>query len=152
VRPFALVAVLLLLPASGCLAPPDAEPPAIDPDPALLRAPHGEPGGFFVPWLEQGDRSFGALRWFLTRNEFRGHPEPAVPVVANDGAVLTAPLASAKITWVGHATFAVRDEGDVFLTDPHFGDRALVVGRETPPGIPIEAVPEAQGEKTGDVR
>jgi N-acyl-phosphatidylethanolamine-hydrolysing phospholipase D len=132
----------LAVPLAGCLAPPEVEPLPIVEDPALLHAPHGEVGGFFLPWLPQSDRGFGALRWALTRNAFRGAPEPRVPVVANDGGVLRAPLASAKITWVGHATFAVRDEDDVFLTDPHFGDRALVVGRHTPPGIPLESVPD----------
>ncbi|HYN22721.1 MAG TPA: MBL fold metallo-hydrolase, partial [Thermoanaerobaculia bacterium] len=43
---------------------------------------------------------------------------------------------------VGHCTFAVQDEGDVFLTDPHWGARALVPPRLTPPGIPLSAVPE----------
>ena len=46
------------------------------------------------------------------------------------------------MTWVGHSTFAVQDEGDVFLTDPHWGPRALVPPRLTPPGIPLSSVPE----------
>jgi L-ascorbate metabolism protein UlaG (beta-lactamase superfamily) len=43
---------------------------------------------------------------------------------------------------VGHATFAVQDGGDVFVTDPHFGPRALIPRRLTPPGIPLTAIPQ----------
>jgi N-acyl-phosphatidylethanolamine-hydrolysing phospholipase D len=64
-----------------------------------------------------------------------------VPVVANDGANLAGVEASATVTWVGHATLAVHDEADVFLTDPHFGPRALIPKRLVPPGIPVESVP-----------
>jgi L-ascorbate metabolism protein UlaG (beta-lactamase superfamily) len=46
------------------------------------------------------------------------------------------------VTWVGHSTFAVQDGGEVFLTDPHWGPRALVPARLSPPGIPISAIPE----------
>jgi N-acyl-phosphatidylethanolamine-hydrolysing phospholipase D len=45
------------------------------------------------------------------------------------------------LTWVGHSTFALHDEEDVCLTDPHFGPRSLLLGREVAPGIPLEAVP-----------
>ncbi len=64
-----------------------------------------------------------------------------MPVVANDGASHAGRAASVEVTWIGHASFAVHDEKDVFLTDPHWGDRALLVGRHVPPGIPIESVP-----------
>jgi N-acyl-phosphatidylethanolamine-hydrolysing phospholipase D len=62
--------------------------------------------------------------------------------VANDGASLAGIERSASVIWVGHATFAVHDGGDVFLTDPHFGERALIPRRIVPPGVPIESVPE----------
>jgi L-ascorbate metabolism protein UlaG (beta-lactamase superfamily) len=65
-----------------------------------------------------------------------------VPRVENDGASLAGVEHSATLTWVGHATFAIHDAGDVVLTDPHWGPRALVPRRLTPPGIPLEAVPD----------
>jgi len=139
--PFTAALLCLALGTPGCLAPPEVRPLSIREDVALLEAPHGAPGGFFLPWLDPSRRSFGALRWALTRNDWDKSRTPELPVVANDGSVLTAHHASAKVTWVGHATFAVRDEDDVFLTDPHFGDRALGVSRKTPPGIPLSAVP-----------
>jgi N-acyl-phosphatidylethanolamine-hydrolysing phospholipase D len=43
---------------------------------------------------------------------------------------------------VGHSTFAVHDGPDVFLTDPHFGKRALLPARHHPPGVPLAAIPD----------
>ncbi len=136
-----LVAALALLLGLGCAPPRDVEPPAVDPDPALLRADHGRPGGFFLPWVPFDKSLWDVLRWQLSPNAYDRSADPVIPRVANDGSSLAGLAGSAEITWVGHATFAVHDEGDVFLTDPHFGERALVVRRESPPGIPIEAVP-----------
>jgi N-acyl-phosphatidylethanolamine-hydrolysing phospholipase D len=62
-------------------------------------------------------------------------------VAANDGGSLRGTESSASVTWVGHATFAIHDEAEVCLTDPHFGPRALWPRRLVPPGIPLEAVP-----------
>ena len=61
-------------------------------------------------------------------------------MVANDGAYLGRRDEPPSATWVGHATFAVQDAGDVFLTDPHWGPRALIPPRQSPPGIPLSAV------------
>ena len=110
-------------------------------DSQTLYAPHGEPGRFFSPW---GDRPHGvldALRWYLSRNPYdKSHP-PRVPVVENDGAGLSSPEHSAAITWIGHASFAIHDAADVVLTDPHFGKRAMLLGRAAAPGIPLSAIP-----------
>ena len=108
---------------------------------ALLHAPHGEPGAFFNPWGRFESSLLAFFRWRLSANPFDKSGEPRVPRRANDGASLAGRAGSAELTWVGHATFAVHDEDDVFLTDPHWGDRALVVRRATPPGIPIESIP-----------
>lgn len=128
--------------ALGC-APP-AEPPF---EPAerskeLLSAPHFAGDRFFNPW-GAGDRSLlRGLRWQLTRSAYDKSGDPNVPVVSNDGAYLSDGSTSApSVTWVGHATFAVHDGGDVFLTDPHWSERALVPRRVVPPGIPVESIP-----------
>ncbi len=133
-----------LLPA-GCLAPPEVEPSLPIEDVGLLEAEHGRVGSFFNPWLPSDRGMLGGFRWFLTRNAFAGAPDPVVAVEPAGPEVLASAGPddrSAVVVWVGHATFAVRDGDDVFLTDPHFGERALVVPRQTPPGLPIEAVPE----------
>ncbi|HEX4498314.1 MAG TPA: MBL fold metallo-hydrolase [Thermoanaerobaculia bacterium] len=120
--------------------PPEA-PPAADTD--LLYAPHGETGRFFNPWAPPFEsRITDLLRWkFGGKNPYDKSAPPRVPVVANDGAYLKDRGAPDSVTWVGHSAFAVQDGGEVFLTDPHFGQRALLPKRKSPPGIPLAAVP-----------
>ncbi|HSN86358.1 MAG TPA: MBL fold metallo-hydrolase [Thermoanaerobaculia bacterium] len=112
--------------------------------PDLLYAPHGEPGRFFSPWKPWTTRFTDLLRWQLGKNPYAEDKKtpPRVPVVQNDGAYLRNGDEPPSVTWVGHSTFAVQDGGDVFVTDPHWGARALVPPRLTPPGIPLGAIPE----------
>jgi len=112
-------------------------------DPALLFAPHGEPGRFFCPWQPFQNRPLDLLRWKLRgRAPYDRKTPPRVPVVENDGAYLRQDRGEpASATWVGQSTFAVQDEGDVFLTDPIWGARALLPRRQVPPGIPLRAIP-----------
>ncbi len=111
---------------------------------ADLYAPHGAVGAFFNPWARDPKSVWGMLRWKLFSSnpwaDAKRHPAD-VPRRENDGAYLAGVEHSATLTWVGHATFAVHDRGDVFLTDPHFGERALIPAREVPPGIPLASVP-----------
>ena len=132
--PFAAAVLALAALASGiALAAAPADP---------LRAPHQRSGRFFNPWAEDPRTTWGALRWLLfSRNPYGPRKPIDVPRVANDGAYLAGVEHSATVTWVGHATFAVHDGADVFLTDPHFGGRALLPKRLVPPGIPLSAVP-----------
>lgn len=118
------------------------------PDPDLLYAPHGAPGRFFCPWQRFTAGPLDVLRWKLAGLAGRGGPydrktPPRIPVVANDGSYLSNKDTDQppSVTWVGHSAFAVQDGEDVFLTDPHWGPRALVPPRLSPPGIPLEAVP-----------
>jgi len=110
-------------------------------DTDLLYAPHGEPGNFFNPWAPFTTRFSDLLRWKLEKNRYDKTAPPQVPVVANDGTYLKDGGQPASVTWIGHSSFAVQDGGDVFLTDPHFGPRALIPPRLSPPGIPLGAVP-----------
>jgi N-acyl-phosphatidylethanolamine-hydrolysing phospholipase D len=107
----------------------------------LLYAPHHAAGRFCNPWrqIEWGPRD--VLRWKLGKNPYDKHRPPHVPAVENDGVYLAEPGAPDSVTWVGHATLAVQDAGEVFLTDPHWGSRALVPRRYLPPGVPLRAVP-----------
>jgi N-acyl-phosphatidylethanolamine-hydrolysing phospholipase D len=107
----------------------------------LLSAPHRADGRFFNPWGQPSRGLRDLLRWKLGHNPYDKRRAPCVPVVPNDGAYLADPGAQDSITWVGHATFAVQDGGEVFLTDPHWGARALLPRRHAPPGIPLAAVP-----------
>ncbi len=137
---------------AGCAYPlePEAEVAAVsvDAEVAALRGPHLDADGrFFNPWAVDPKSVWGMLRWQLfTKNPYRAmkirpKAELEVPVEENDGTYLAGIEHSASVTWVGHSTFAVHDGDDVFLTDPHFGDRALIQRRKFPPGIPVESVP-----------
>ena len=135
-------ALLTLLVLVGCTAPQEPEFDFDGLSPDSLRAPHGSvEEGFFVPWSRDPKTLGNVLRWQLSRNAYdRGTP-PQVPRVANDGAYLAGVEPGATLTWVGHSTFAVHEGAQVWLTDPHFGERALIPRRLHPPGVPAEAVP-----------
>ena len=128
----------------------DAHPASASAAPAAnaasLFAPHHGADGYFVPWASDDARGgFPFLRWQFSRNPYGELARTPAPVVANDGSSLarTLPRGAAEITWIGHAAFAVHDGADVFLTDPHFGPRALVPARLVKPGIPLASVPAA---------
>ncbi|MEE8278716.1 MAG: MBL fold metallo-hydrolase [Thermoanaerobaculia bacterium] len=110
-------------------------------DPDLLYAGNFANRRFFNPWwrFRLGPRKL--LRLALTPNPYDKSRAPVVPVVQNSGAELAGRQESAKLTWVGHATFAIHDQDDVALTDPHFGKRAFSSARKSPPGLPLEAIP-----------
>jgi N-acyl-phosphatidylethanolamine-hydrolysing phospholipase D len=130
-----LLLVAALLAGSFALA---AEPAS---EAAALYAPHRGEDGFFNPWEPFDFRLSRFLRWQFSRNPFDKSREPAIPRVPNDGAGLAGREHSGTVTWVGHATVAVHDDDDVFLTDPHWSERALVPRRVVPPGVPLESVP-----------
>ena len=109
---------------------------------ASLHAPHRDDQGFFNPWRRFSRPSIrDVFRWKWADNPYDKDREPILPRVENDGRYLAGVEHSATVTWVGHATFAVHDRGDVFLTDPHFSKRALIPARAVPPGLPLEAIP-----------
>ena len=107
-----------------------------------LYAPHYENGRFFCPWGRFPNKFTDLLKWKLAGKGAYDRKNPLrIPVVENDGVYLKDKSQPVSVTWVGHSTFAVQDEGDVFLTDPHWGARALVPPRLSPPGIPLSSIP-----------
>ncbi len=112
--------------------------------PRLLHAPHrdGE-GRFFNPWLPQKRGLWRLLRWRLSRNglDTGGLVPPPAPRVDNPGTYLKDPRAPDSLTWVGHATYVIQWSGQVVVTDPFFGQRALVVKRLVPPAFGPGAIP-----------
>jgi N-acyl-phosphatidylethanolamine-hydrolysing phospholipase D len=111
-------------------------------DAGALYAPHRDEDGFFNPWSRfVRPTLWNMVEWKASKNPYDKDREPAIPRVDNDGGYLAGVEHSATVTWVGHATFAVHDRGDVFLTDPHFSKRALIPARAVPPGLPIESIP-----------
>lgn len=114
-----------------------------------LYAPHRDPatGRFFNPWLPQDRSGWEFWRWKLSVNALAGRAAdpPATPVAPNDGAYLADPEAPPSLTHVGHATFALHwgraGGGQLVLTDPFFGERALVPRRRVPPAFDPEVIP-----------
>jgi N-acyl-phosphatidylethanolamine-hydrolysing phospholipase D len=139
------LAGLLALSACRAYAPaeyPPEQPVLAEPsDPGLLYLAYESDGRFFNPWRPFETGPFDFLQFVLSRNPYRGAAAAQTPVRANDGAELAGRQGSAKLTWVGHATFVIHDGDDVVLTDPHFGPRALLPGRAVPPGVPLAAIP-----------
>jgi L-ascorbate metabolism protein UlaG (beta-lactamase superfamily) len=110
-------------------------------DPASLFAPYSRGGRFFCPWAPGTRSRLSALRFMLQRAPAARRRPRHVPVVANDGASLGRVAERPALTWIGHASFALHEGERVLLLDPHFGRRALLPARFTPPGIPLAAVP-----------
>jgi N-acyl-phosphatidylethanolamine-hydrolysing phospholipase D len=130
-------ALALLLAALACAALA-ADTTAPDP----LRAPHrASDGRFFNPWGASDNTFLDFLRWRFSRNAYDKSAVPVIHQVANDGRSLGGTQASAELTWIGHASVAIHDGDDVVLTDPHFGERALLPRRVVPPGVPIGSIP-----------
>lgn len=137
-------AALLLAAAAPGTAAAQGPPELPLTTPQSLRLPHADGRGrFFTPWVSSSRSLWGLLRWQLfSRNAYDKSDAVPAPRVANDGAYLAGVEHSATVTWIGHAGFAVHDRDDVFLTDPHFGKRALIPRRQVPPGIPVGSVPK----------
>ena len=137
-RKIALMLPLIVFPA--CLhAPPfdEAQWRGIieKQDPALLYDPHVKNGRFFNPWLPMEDKGFGALiRWKLSAKTSSTEEEEQFKPSQLPG--LSERLQQQKgdfMAWIGHNTFLIRVNGQYWLTDPIFSDRALLPKRKTPP-------------------
>jgi N-acyl-phosphatidylethanolamine-hydrolysing phospholipase D len=125
--------------------PPDgpgrgSSPAGVPPEAQPLYAPHRRGDRFFNPWGRLPIRQRDVLRWYRER-PWRRPPERAAPRVPNDGTSLSNRVDGIAMTWVGHATFALQHDGELLLTDPHWGPRALLPARRVEPGVPIEALP-----------
>jgi L-ascorbate metabolism protein UlaG (beta-lactamase superfamily) len=149
-HPRALLWLVLVLAAAGTLSVRPWDPGVAGA--ARVAAPaHHLPGGFrnlnpeFAPpsaWVRV--RSWARRIGPVLRGE---HAVAALPVAPVSGRALAGRPGEATVTWVGHATVLVQLDGQSFLTDPHWGDRAGPFGglvgaaRYTPPGVAFERLP-----------
>jgi N-acyl-phosphatidylethanolamine-hydrolysing phospholipase D len=108
-----------------------------------LYATHYKNGRYFNPWMPMEKRGFGdLLRWRLTESESYTEEErtyrPAfVPNLKER--VLSMPTGD-LIAWVGHNTFLIRVNGEYWLIDPIFSERALLPKRVTPAALSADDV------------
>ena len=89
------------------------------------------------------DKSLGdVLKWQIT-DRVAGKRPKAVPFETprreNDGAALAA--SGAHVTWIGHASFALRLGGKLIVTDPVLGPRIGPVKRNGTVGVAAERLP-----------
>lgn len=105
---------------------------------------------FYNPWLEREERTFTSfLRWRLSSTpEYSKEAEKNTPkVIANLMERIAAlPPETDFITWIGHATFLVRIQGEYWLTDPILTERALLPKRVTPPAMHMDDLAQLQGK------
>jgi N-acyl-phosphatidylethanolamine-hydrolysing phospholipase D len=85
-----------------------------------------------------------ALPFFWRRMRASARPRSgAAPLVPYSPSAL---LSSPALTWIGHATFYVRQDDAAYLVDPVWSERASpmrIAGprRLVPPGVPLDALP-----------
>jgi len=84
------------------------------------------------------DKGLGdLLRWQLNRK--KDTTEFTTPVRPNDGSALHASAPS--LTWIGHATYAMRLGGRMIVTDPVWSERVGPQRRRAPPGVALDQMP-----------
>jgi L-ascorbate metabolism protein UlaG (beta-lactamase superfamily) len=91
------------------------------------------------------DKKLGdILRWQVVDRIAGRRPRPGrdfvTPRRENDGAALRE--AASSLTWIGHATFALRLGGKLIATDPIWSERIQgVIPRRAAPGVALEDMP-----------
>jgi len=138
--------IVLLLSLSGCIV----TPPVFDEakwrndssqsDPAMLYAPHFKDGIFFNPWMPMNMSGFGRLlKWKLSSKPKYTDEEKTfrVQTITNLKQRIEQLPESDFIAWIGHSTFLIRVNGEYWLTDPVFSDRALLPKRQIAPALSL---------------
>ncbi|MGH8481704.1 MAG: MBL fold metallo-hydrolase [Nevskiaceae bacterium] len=99
---------------------------------------------FFNPAGAIGKGALDVIEWRLKGGAAEWPDEVPLPVTARPPERVHG--TELKVTFVGHATVLVQTAGLNILTDPHWSERAFVVGwagpkRVTPPGVAFEDLP-----------
>jgi L-ascorbate metabolism protein UlaG (beta-lactamase superfamily) len=118
-------------------------------DPAMLYAPHFKDGRFFNPWMPMDQNGFGRLlRWKLSpKEEYTDEENSLRPILLPDLKKRIEQMPGQDfIVWIGHSTFLIRVNGEYWLTDPVFSDRALLPKRKTPPALSLEEMKGLKGK------
>ena len=106
-----------------------------------LYAPHFKDGKYFNPWLPMEGKNFWRfLKWRFSKKALYTEEEKnfRATVIPNlKDRIATLPMDD-FIAWIGHATFLIRLQGEYWLTDPMFSERALLPKRVSPPAMPVE--------------
>jgi N-acyl-phosphatidylethanolamine-hydrolysing phospholipase D len=114
----------------------------------MLYAPHFKDGKFFNPWMPMDRSGLGrVLKWWLTqKDEYTGEEKSFKPgFVPNLKNQIEKMPGEDFVAWIGHSTFLIRINGEYWLTDPMFSERALLPKRKTPPALSLEEIKGLNG-------
>ncbi len=104
-----------------------------------LYAPHRQDGKFFNPWMPMEHAGFFQLikwKFFSEKTRYTDEEKGFLPKVIPGLRERIRSMGEGDfIAWVGHATFLIRLQGQYWLTDPVFSERALLPKRIVPPAI-----------------
>ncbi len=103
-----------------------------------LYTPHYKDERFINPWMPMETKTFfRVLKWRLTKKRHFTDEEETfkVGVISGLKERIKAIPEDDFIAWIGHSTFLMRLQGEYWLTDPMFSERALLPKRVSPPGI-----------------
>ena len=141
----------MVMPVSACLRSPaffdetqwrkDVEGQSIE----MLYAPHFKDGRYFNPWMPMESGKFCQfLKWKLSKKgaytdkEKSFRPNIITKLIDRIRAIPNDDF----IAWIGHGTFLIRLQGEYWLIDPIFSERALLPKRITPPAITVHDLSE----------
>jgi N-acyl-phosphatidylethanolamine-hydrolysing phospholipase D len=117
-------------------------------DPALLYVPHLKDGRYFNPWMPMQKGFSDFLLWQLSeKTSYSQAEENDVPKLAPGLRERILSSSDDFIAWIGHATFLMRINGEYWITDPMFSERALLPKRKTPPGLSLDEFFALPGKK-----
>jgi N-acyl-phosphatidylethanolamine-hydrolysing phospholipase D len=103
-----------------------------------LYAPHYQDGKYFNPWLPQERGGFlQFLKWKLGLGaSYTPEEEAFLPgFIPELKKRIQTGFSDDFIAWIGHGSFLLRLDGQYWLTDPIFTDRAFLPKRVTPPAL-----------------
>ncbi|MDY7036052.1 MAG: MBL fold metallo-hydrolase [Thermodesulfobacteriota bacterium] len=113
--------------------------------PERLYEAHFKNGKYFNPWITINRGNFWSfMRWRLSKKTVYSDQERTFQARVRP-ALKDRIKATPKvdfIAWIGHGTFLLRLEGEYWLIDPIFSERALLPKRITPPAINAEQLRE----------
>ena len=111
----------------------------------MLYAAHLKEDKYFNPWMPMENGKFWQfLKWKLSKKRpYTDEEESFRPNIIPDLETRIKSIPNNDfIAWIGHGTFLFRLNGEYWLIDPIFSDRALIPRRITPPAIRAEQLKE----------
>lgn len=146
--------LLLVMPLASCFLPGRSfdekkwREQVESADPSLLYAPHLRDGRYFNPWMPMEKGFVDFLRWKLSKKTpYPLGEENEVPRVVPGLRERVRSSPHDFIAWIGHAAFLIRINGEYWITDPIFSERALLPKRKTPPAISLSEFTALPGKK-----